>query len=842
MKLLPAALLFSALLANGASTFPGAHWETRDAASMGLDPVWLDRLADALGGPRCVIKDGYVVKAWGSQSQIGDWLSSAKPVLSTLLMFAIKEGKVASPDARIADFGWNLLPKDQTMTFRHLADMTSGYTRPEPPGAAFAYNDYAIQLYEKTLFDKVFRDAPEKVANDKQRLGALGLEDGIEFAAKNRRIFASVRDFARIAWFWMNRGQWNGVQVLPEQFFRQYRKPDVPAGLPFTQLAETNDYLQVGTYGGGSDQVRDAGPGMYGFNWWFNDKGDQLTWPDLPRDAFASLGAKGNNTFNIPSLNLVLVSANGDWGSFRPTADNTKMTGHLRLLMNAVKRVNPGAISIEQYHPHDFSFSATAPGNPFDVELTGEFEGPENVRLRVPGFYDGNGVWKIRFSPTGQGRWSLHTSSSLAALNGKTVNDIWCGPNSSAAIHGTLRVDSAHPYHFLYEDGTRYFLLGYEADWLWGADMLDPARKLMHRLIGQMADRGFNHLMVNLYAHDTSWSPGRKHEWDWGPAPVYPWEGTNDQPDHSRLNPKFFQIYDGMMSALREKGIVAHIMLKVYNKKVNWPAKYSRDEERYFRYVVARYQGYSNVVWDFSKEAHNEKDFLLQKHLVQLIHSTVDYHHLVTAHDDDMYYWTPEFNQTLDFRTDQQHSFWPEMIAFDRAIRKYPVVNSEFGYERGVDKLPTYRTEDDWQVQLDRAWLIYLAGGYGVYYYHNTAWDVVKPDPEPPGMARFQQLKQELSALPYWRMDPHNELAVGGPCLALPGEVYAFYAQDVHITINLLALENPGNAQAEWIDTWTGAREKQVLDRAAAYRLLKKPASFGKAPALLIVKRGGDAR
>ena len=51
-----------------------------------------------------------------------------------------------------------------------------------------------------------------------------------------------------------------------------------------------------------------------------------------------------------------------------------------------------------------------------------------------------------------------------------------------------LRVDPAHPYHFIYEDGTRYFLLGYEADWLWAPEMKDPKRKVMHRLIDQMVN------------------------------------------------------------------------------------------------------------------------------------------------------------------------------------------------------------------------------------------------------------------------------------------------------------------------------------------------------------------
>ncbi|MBI4874991.1 MAG: hypothetical protein HY822_10210, partial [Acidobacteria bacterium] len=31
---------------------------------------------------------------------------------------------------------------------------------------------------------------------------------------------------------------------------------------------------------------------------------------------------------------------------------------------------------IEQYHSHDFVFRATVAGNPFDVELAGEFQGP----------------------------------------------------------------------------------------------------------------------------------------------------------------------------------------------------------------------------------------------------------------------------------------------------------------------------------------------------------------------------------------------------------------------------------------------------------------------------------
>jgi hypothetical protein len=83
--------------------FPGKAWELKRPESIGLDEERLEALAKALGGRGCVVKNGYVVKAWGSQSTRRDWFSSAKPVLSTLLLFAIQEGKIKSVDQPILD-------------------------------------------------------------------------------------------------------------------------------------------------------------------------------------------------------------------------------------------------------------------------------------------------------------------------------------------------------------------------------------------------------------------------------------------------------------------------------------------------------------------------------------------------------------------------------------------------------------------------------------------------------------------------------------------------------------------------------------------------------------------
>jgi CubicO group peptidase (beta-lactamase class C family) len=319
--------------------FPGEKWETKAPKELRLDHARLEAVAGALGSRGCVVKNGYVVKAWGAQDEKVDLYSSAKPVLSTLLMFAVKEGKVKSFDQPVSDFDWPLATKDRCMTLRHLANMTSGYARPEQPGAAWAYNDYAIQLYQKTLFDKVFQASPEESSHDPRRLGALQLEDGFSFRHKNRRMTASVRDFARVAWFWLNRGNWKGKQLLPSVYFDDNMRPQVPTDLPLSSDAPTNDYLKIGTYGGESNHFSKAGPGIYGFNWWFNAQGGNhpgaLTWPDAPADTVMSLGHRGNNSVIIRSLNLIVVALDADWGEFVAGESDSQLNQNLRLITAA---------------------------------------------------------------------------------------------------------------------------------------------------------------------------------------------------------------------------------------------------------------------------------------------------------------------------------------------------------------------------------------------------------------------------------------------------------------------------------------------------------------------------
>ena len=422
-----------AQLSQSKKTFPQDVWHEQTPEQLGLDAAKLDELANRLGGRGCVIKGGYVVKSWGDQTQVADWLSSAKPVLSTMLFFAVEEGLVKSVDQPIRDFGWELKDKDRDISFRHLGSMSSGYARPESAGEAWAYNDYAIQLYQKTLFDRVFKEDAKLAAEKPSRLGALRFQDGLKFSSK-RRLSASVRDFARIVWFWRNKGHWDGRQVLPEKYFDEYMRPQAPKNLPATHEAETDDYLKIETYGGGSDHFTKCGPGVYGFNWWFNATGRQhqenLTWPDAPVDTVMSVGARGNNAAFIPSLDVALICAAGDWNDLLGGAPQSKINQAVGLLAKATGYQGQSKANLsgtfKKWQPLTLTFngpesSEQGSPNPFiDYRLDVTFVKGDRS-LRVPGYFsaDGNAAetsaeaghtWRAQFMPDEVGEWTYRAS------------------------------------------------------------------------------------------------------------------------------------------------------------------------------------------------------------------------------------------------------------------------------------------------------------------------------------------------------------------------------------------------------------------------------------------------
>ena len=491
-----------------------------------------------------------------------------------------------------------------------------------------------------------------------------------------------------------------------------------------------------------------------------------------------------------------------------------------------------GSSNVERWRPQDFAFQSSAPGidNPFHGSFTATAEGPAGISFETLGFFDGDNTWKIRFAPTKAGIWTLTTRSDLPDLDGKTI-EFECVENTNPNVHGGLRVDPDHPRHFVYEDGTRYYPMGYECDWLWALDMGNEGLPTLLPFLDKLAGSGFNYLILNGYAHDTSWRKGKTEERDYGPPPLFPWGGSNEKPDHSRFNLDYWRHYDRVIEALYERGMTAHLMIKVYNKKVKWPKRNSAEDDLYFKWLVARYAAYPNVLWDFSKESYNEKDQGYKIDRLQLVRESDPYDRLTTLHDDKDYD-TGAYDEVADFHADQNHKDWRKRILSQRKRREWPVVNVEFGYEHGIggpeDK--TYGQAQPPEEVARRAWEICMAGGYIAYYYTNTAWDVIHPDETPPGYAYMKNLGEFFESTRYWLMEPVDKIVDGGYCLAGDGEIVVYLPSNDPVSIDLSGQSS--DLRGEWFHPFTGDREEEG-DFAPGEQEITPPADWGDGPFVL---------
>ena len=74
---------------------------------------------------------------------------------------------------------------------------------------------------------------------------------------------------------------------------------------------------------------------------------------------------------------------------------------------------------IERWGIFELILNGPDTGNPFtEVELTAEFKQSDRT-FEPHGFYDGDGIYKIRFMPDATGEWTYTTKSNRAELNGQ---------------------------------------------------------------------------------------------------------------------------------------------------------------------------------------------------------------------------------------------------------------------------------------------------------------------------------------------------------------------------------------------------------------------------------------
>ncbi len=310
----------------------------------------IEEFANAVGGGGIVTRHGYSVFRWGKPYRSSPLWSASKPLISALLMRAIKEKRIKSVDDPVAIHEPRLKElnggKDATITWRHLASMTSGYGLADKPGAAFAYNDDAITLYLYTLPRNVFymdgtNAFHERLAHPLAFENAVSVQD--DFQKEPHGIVSiSAQDMARFGLMILRNGRWGEKEILTADSVQTMLHSPVPGNTPVTSGGMTQILDDMPSVGAGRNQSQ-IGPGIYSFNWWLNtpDKNGRRLMPGAPEDAVVACGLWGKVALVIvPSLDLVAVWQHSAINDFQAYAqgEQTQFSRAVDILCHAVTK------------------------------------------------------------------------------------------------------------------------------------------------------------------------------------------------------------------------------------------------------------------------------------------------------------------------------------------------------------------------------------------------------------------------------------------------------------------------------------------------------------------------
>lgn len=484
---------------------------------------------------------------------------------------------------------------------------------------------------------------------------------------------------------------------------------------------------------------------------------------------------------------------------------------------------------IQQHQVVDlvFTTSKSPVGNPFDATFGAIFTDSNEVRQTVPGFYNGKHEYVIRFSSAQQGTFTFQTfstSSDLAGLQGSL--DII--ENTNPNQHGAVVIQPETPQKFTYQDGQSYFALAFELDWLFALDAnnQDGLPKTTE-IVQSVKANGFNQIVMNVYAYDVGWPIAEDvpERYQFGQPPYSVFAGSNEQPEFSQLNLSFFQHFDRVIQYLNEQGMVAHLMIYVWNKKVTWPAMYSAADNRYFDYVIKRYQAYPNIIWDVSKEAldYGRCDIPYINERIQRIRRLDAFQRLITVHD---YEYCSRQADKVDFISIQNWRSDLYSLSLE-ALQKHPdkpVMNIEHGgYEAGPYPSFTGNYTSP-EVCLERNYHCVFAGLYSSYYWQNTSWNIVIYDAmhprqtlPRPKLEYYKQLQQLFTRYDFNELKPYrpklttnsrpgnDNLATSGYPLTNDKGLYLYFVPAANYLVNVVVPKPATNTlEASWFNIFTG--------------------------------------
>lgn len=352
------------------------------------------------------------------------------------------------------------------------------------------------------------------------------------------------------------------------------------------------------------------------------------------------------------------------------------------------------AAEVAKWDIFEVALDGPRSGNPFlEVSVDAVFSF-QDLQVRVSGFYDGDGSYKIRFMPETEGVWRFRTRSTCRALDGVEGAFECIAPPADSG--GPVKVRDE--FHFAYSNGRPYFPFGTTC-YAWTHQPIEVQEQTLKTL----SNGAFNKVRMCVFP---------KHYIYNSNEPLYDVfvRSSSGELDFDRPNVVAFQHLETQIGRLKQLGIQADLI--IFHPYDRW-GYCDMDEERdlrYLRYLVARLAAFSNVWWSLA----NEYDFLLDvkpmarwNKFLDVLGAEDPYSHLTSIHNGEPKMCFDHTNSQIT-HVCMQNSDVMRTAEWLRLWNK-PLINDEPEYEGNI---PRPWGNIDGRELVHRFWVTVMRGGY----------------------------------------------------------------------------------------------------------------------------------
>ena len=377
---------------------------------------------------------------------------------------------------------------------------------------------------------------------------------------------------------------------------------------------------------------------------------------------------------------------------------------------------------VEKWNVFEVTVEGRSNKNPFvDYNIKGIFKG-KNETVEIDGFYDGDGVYRVRFMPSFEGNYSFEVTGSFSDEHFSAEFTV---TPPTTGNHGPVRV--AYTYHFTYEDGTPYYPVGTTC-YAWTHQSPDMQEKTLETLkkgyfnkirfciFPKHLDYNFNEPITYPYLGtpcDSSKITKDNFMQYYGSNPENIW-------DFKRFNPEHFRLIENRLRDLMDLGIEADIIVMHPYDRWGFSEMDAESDDLYWNYVIARFSAYRNVWWSLA----NEYDTMKKKTLADweryagILCREDAYNHLRSIHNlFNFYDYTRPWLTHCCIQRQPVNKIVERTNEW-REIYQKPIVIDEMCYEGNIDH--------EWgnisgKELVRRFWETIIRGGYaghGETYVH----------------------------------------------------------------------------------------------------------------------------